>query len=86
MFSAIIILSELGFKFIIYLFSFQKYFVGRGVFLIFIAFLCLDKVDKLGTIVGRFDLVVGIIFLVYGVFLVVAGACGENEPLGSPVS
>ena len=40
----------------------------------------------MGTLVGRFDLAAGVIFLVYGIFLVVTGACGENEPIGSPVS
>ena len=86
MFAAIIILSELGIQFIIQLFSFQKYFVGRGLFLVFVSILCFDKVDKLGTFIGRFDLVVGIILLVYGIFLIVAGFAGDNEPLGSPVS
>ena len=79
-------MTEIGIQFIIHLFSFQKYFVGRGLFLIFIAVLCFDKVDKLGTLVGRFDLAVGIILAAYGIFLTIAGFAGDNEPLGSPVS
>ncbi len=86
LFSAIIILSELGIQFVINLFSFQKYFVGRGLFLIFIAILCFDKVDHLKSLVGITDLIIGIILMLYGIFLTIAGFSGDNEPLGSPVS
>ena len=74
-------MSELGYGVIIYLFSFQKYYVGRGLFLIFVAILCFDYVDKLTTFIGRIDLIVGIILLVYGVFLTAVGFVGDNEPL-----
>ena len=74
-------MSELGFSVIIYLFSFQKYYIGRGLFLIFVAILCFDYVDKLSTFIGRIDLIVGIILLIYGVFLTAVGFIGDNEPL-----
>ena len=78
-------LSELGVGFIIHLFSFEKYYVGRGLFLIFIAILCFDYVDNLKSLVGKLDLVIGIILLVYGVILTSIGFIGDNEPLNSPV-
>ena len=79
-------MSELGVGFILHLFSFQKYFVGRGFFLIFIAILCFDKVAGFTTLLGACNLAIAIILLVYGIFLVIAGFAGDNEPLGSPVS
>ena len=79
-------MSEVGVQFILHLFSFQKYFVGRGLFLIFIAILCFDEVDNLSSLVGKIDLIIGIVLAVYGVFLTVAGCAGDNEPVGSPVS
>ena len=68
------------------LFSFQKYFIGRGLFLIFIAVLCFDHVNNLKTLVGKCDLIIGIILAVYGVFLMVVGFAGDNEPVGTTVS
>ncbi len=65
------------------LFSFQKYFIGRGIFLIFIAILCFDYVDHLSTLVGKMDLIIGIVLLVYGVFLTIVGFAGDNEPISS---
>ena len=76
----------MGVQFILHLFSFQKYFIGRGLFLIFIAILCFDEVNNLKTLVGKVDLAIGIVLLVYGVFLTIAGCAGDNEPVGSPVS
>ena len=60
--------------------------MGRGLFLIFIAILCFDGVDNLSSLVGKMDLIIGIVLAVYGVFLTVAGCAGDNEPVGSPVS
>ena len=57
-------------KFVINMFSFQKTYVGRGLFLIFVAILCFDYVDELSTLVGKVDLAVGIILAAYGIFLV----------------
>ena len=65
------------------LFSFQKYFIGRGIFLIFIAILCFDYVDHLSTLVGKMDLIIGIVLLVYGVFLTIVGFAGDIEPISS---
>ena len=65
------------------LFSFQKYFIGRGIFIIFIAILCFDYVDHLSTLVGKMDLIIGIVLLVYGVFLTIVGFAGDNEPISS---
>jgi len=31
-------------------------------------------------------LIIGLILAVYGVFLIVVGCAGDNEPVGSPVS
>ena len=76
----------MGVQFILHLFSFQKYFIGRGLFLIFIAILCFDEVNNLKTLVGKVDLVIGIVLLAYGLFLTIAGCAGDNEPVGSPVS
>ena len=72
--------------FILHLFSFQKYFIGRGAFLIFIAILCFDGVNNLKCLVGLMDLIIGLVLLVYGIFLVIVGFTGDNEPIGSPVS
>ena len=76
----------MGVQFILHLFSFQKYFIGRGLFLIFIAILCFDEVNNLKTLVGKVDLAIGIVLLAYGLFLTIAGCAGDNEPVGSPVS
>jgi len=48
--------------------------------------LCFDKVDHLKSLVGITDLIIGIILMLYGIFLTIAGFSGDNEPLGSPVS
>ena len=66
------------------MFSFQQYFIGRGLFLIFISILCFDHVNKLETLVGKLDLIIGIILLIYGAFLTVIGFIGDNEPSTSP--
>ena len=50
---------------------------------IFIAILCFDYVDHLSTLVGKMDLIIGIVLLVYGVFLTIVGFAGDNEPISS---
>ena len=35
---------------------------------------------------GLMDLIIGLVLLVYGIFLVIVGFTGDNEPIGSPVS
>ena len=32
------------------------------------------------------DLIIGLVLLVYGIFLTIVGFAGDNEPIGSPVS
>ena len=78
-------LSELGVGFILHLFSFQKSYIGRGLFIIFIGVLCLDCINILDTFIGKLNLAVGIILLIYGVFLTALGFVGDNEPLLAPV-
>ena len=73
-------------KFVINMFSFQKTYVGRGLFLIFVAILCFDYVDELSTLVGKVDLAVGIILAAYGIFLVAIGCCGDNSPFQENVA
>ena len=74
-------LSELGVGFIIHLFSFEKYYVGRGLFLIFVGILCLDHINVLQTFIGRLNLSIGIILLLYGIVLTAIGFVGDNDPL-----
>ena len=77
-------MSELGVGFIIHLFSFQKSYIGRGLFLIFVGILCLDYINHLKSFIGRLNLAIGIILLLYGVCLTVIGFAGDNEPIISP--
>ena len=77
-------MSELGVGFIIHLFSFQKSYIGRGLFLIFVGILCLDYINHLKSFIGRLNLAIGIILLLYGVCLTVIGFIGDNEPITSP--
>ena len=74
-------LSELGVGFIIHLFSFERYYIGRGLFLIFVGILCLDHINLLDTLIGRLNLAIGIILLLYGICLTAIGFVGDNEPL-----
>ena len=43
--------------------------------------MCLDYINKLGTVIGRLNLAIGIILLVYGIFLTAIGFSGDNEPI-----
>ena len=78
-------LTELGIKFIINLFSFEKSYIGRGLFLIFVGILCFDHVNNLKSFIGRLNLAIGIILLIYGVLVTAIGFAGDNEPLSSPI-
>ena len=49
--------------------------------MIFVAILCLDYINQLKTFVGRINLAIGIILLLYGVCLTAIGFAGDNEPL-----
>ena len=68
-----------------HLFSFQQYYIGRGLFLIFIAILCFDHVDHLKSLIGKLDLIIGLILLAYGILLTAMGFVGDNKPLNSPI-
>ena len=73
-------------QFVINMFSFQKTYVGRGLFLIFVAILCFDYVDELSTLVGKVDLAAGIILAAYGIFLIAVGCCNkDNGPVQDTV-
>ena len=74
----------MGVGFIINLFSFQKSYIGKGLFLIFVGILCLDYINKLKTFIGRLNLAIGIILLLYGVCLTAIGFAGDNKPLKEP--
>ena len=62
------------------MFSFERTYIGRGLFLIFVSILCLDHVNQIKTFLGRVNLAIGIILLVYGVMLTSIGFIGDNKP------
>ena len=74
-------LSELGVGLIVNLFSFEKSYIGRGLFLIFVGVLCLDHVNQIKTFIGKLNLSIGIILIVYGVMVTAIGCGGDNEPI-----
>ena len=78
-------LSELGVSFIINLFSFERSYIGRGLFLIFVGILCFDYVNDLHSFLGKLNLAIGIILLVYGVIVAAIGFVGDNEPSSAPL-
>ena len=78
-------LSELGISFIISLFSFERSFIGRGLFLIFVGILCFDYVNNLHSFLGRLNLAIGIILIVYGVLITSIGFVGDNKPNEGPL-
>ena len=78
-------LSELGVGLIVNLFSFEKSYIGRGLFLIFVGVLCLDHVNQIKTFIGKLNLSIGIILMVYGVMVTAIGCAGDNEPITSNV-
>ena len=78
-------LSELGISFIIHLFSFERTFIGRGLFLIFVGILCFDYVNNLHSFLGKLNLAIGIILIVYGVLVTSIGFVGDNEPSDAPL-
>jgi sulfite exporter TauE/SafE len=63
---------------IIKLFSFLKSYVGRGFFLIFIGVLCFDNLEKLKKLRGWSGLVIGILIIIFGVYLLIMGLKGEK--------
>ena len=78
-------LSELGISFIINLFSFERSYIGRGLFLIFVGILCFDYVNDLKSFLGKLNLAIGIILIVYGVIVAAIGFVGDNEPSKGPL-
>ena len=76
-------LSEFRVGFIIHLFSFERYYIGRGLFLIFVGILCLYHIIVLDTLIGRLNLAIGIILLLYGIGLTAIGFVGDNSPLNT---
>ena len=81
-FTIIIICSELKITLVLDLFSFQKYYIGRGIFLIFIAFLCLDYIDNLKSTLGALDIIMGILMILVGIFHLYYGIRHENNAIG----
>ena len=77
-------LSELGVSIVINLFSFEKTYIGRGLFLIFVGALCLDHVNEIKTFIGKLNLSIGVIIMVYGIMITAIGCGGDNEPITSP--
>ena len=63
---------------IIKLFSFLKSYIGRGFFLIFIGVLCFDNLEKLKKLRGWSGLVIGILIIIFGVYLLIMGLKGEK--------
>ena len=47
--------------------------------------MCFDHVNSLKTFIGRLNLAIGIILLIYGVMLTAIGFAGDNKPLSSPL-
>ena len=78
-------LSELGISFIINLFSFERSYIGRGLFLIFVGILCFDYVNDLKSFLGKLNLAIGIILIIYGVTVAAIGFVGDNEPSSDPL-
>ena len=78
-------LSEFGVSFIINLFSFERSYIGRGLFLIFVGILCFDYVNNLHSFLGRLNLAIGIILIVYGVLITSIGFVGDNKPSDGPL-
>ena len=78
-------LSELGVSFVINLFSFERSYIGRGLFLIFVGILCFDYVNDLKSFLGKLNLAIGIILIVYGVVVTAIGFVGDNEPSKGPL-
>ena len=78
-------LSELGVSFIINLFSFERSYIGRGLFLIFVGILCFDYVNDLHNFLGKLNLAIGIILIAYGVIVTAIGFVGDNEPSNAPL-
>ena len=75
----------MGISFIISLFSFERSFIGRGLFLIFVGILCFDYVNDLHSFLGKLNLAIGIILIVYGVIVTAIGFVGDNEPSNAPL-
>ena len=75
----------MGISFIISLFSFERSFIGRGLFLIFVGILCFDYVNNLHSFLGRLNLAIGIILIVYGVIITSIGFVGDNKPNEGPL-
>ena len=78
-------LSELGISFIINLFPFERSYIGRGLFLIFVGILCFDYVNDLHSFLGKLNLAIGIILIIYGVIVTSIGFVGDNEPSNAPL-
>ena len=70
---------------IINLFSFERTYIGRGLFLIFVGILCFDYVNNLHSFLGRLNLAIGIILIVYGVLIAAIGFVGDNKPINAPL-
>ncbi len=47
--------------------------------------LCLDHVNQIKTFIGKLNLSIGIILMVYGVMVTAIGCAGDNEPITSSV-
>ncbi len=75
----------MGVSFIINLFSFERSYIGRGLFLIFVGILCFDYVNNLHSFLGKLNLAIGIILIVYGVIVSAIGFVGDNEPSEDPL-
>ena len=63
---------------IVKFFSFLKSYQGRGFFLLFIGVLCFDNLEKLKKLRGWTGLVIGILIMVFGVYLIIMGLKGEK--------
>ena len=47
--------------------------------------LCLDHVNQIKTFIGKLNLSIGIILMVYGVMVTAIGCAGDNEPITANV-
>ena len=70
---------------IINLFPYERSYIGRGLFLIFVGILCFDYVNNLHSFLGKLNLAIGIILIIYGVIVTSIGFVGDNKPSDTPL-
>jgi hypothetical protein len=65
-------------KMIIKFFSFLKSYQGRGFFLLFIGVLCFDSLEHLKKLRGWTGLIIGILIILFAIYLIIMGIKGEK--------